>query len=86
MEQQEQAATNHHTTSTAQSPGDADYANGQGADQRSDRELMEQFLANPAHDYRNLQYGDTVDGIIMRVSRWCRRRRCNRSPKKIARR
>jgi small subunit ribosomal protein S1 len=69
MEQQEQAATNHHTTSTAQSPSDADYANGQGADQRSDQELMEQFLANPAHDYRNLQYGDTVDGIIMRVSR-----------------
>jgi SSU ribosomal protein S1P len=69
MEQQEQAATNRHTTNTAQSLGDADHANGQGADQRSDRELMEQFLANPAHDYRNLQYGDTVDGIIMRVSR-----------------
>ena len=30
---------------------------------------MEQFLLNPAHDYRNLQYGDTVDGTIMRVDR-----------------
>ncbi len=69
MEQQEQAATNRHTTNATQSLDDADYANGQGADQRSDQELMEQFLANPAHDYRNLQYGDTVDGIIMRVSR-----------------
>ncbi|ABU58103.1 30S ribosomal protein S1 [Roseiflexus castenholzii] len=67
MEQQEQAATNHQQTNAAQSFGDA--ANGQSADQRDDRELMEQFLANPAHDYRNLQYGDTVDGIIMRVGR-----------------
>lgn len=30
---------------------------------------MEQFLTNPAHDYRNLQYGDTVDGTIMRVDK-----------------
>ena len=34
-----------------------------------DRVLMEQFLADPAHDYRNLQYGDTVDGTVMRVDR-----------------
>jgi small subunit ribosomal protein S1 len=34
-----------------------------------DRELMEQFLRDPAHDYRNLKYGDTVDGRIMRVDR-----------------
>nr|PZN31939.1 MAG: 30S ribosomal protein S1 [Chloroflexota bacterium] len=38
-------------------------------EEREDRELMEQFLTNPAHDYRNLQYGDTVDGVIMRVDR-----------------
>ena len=69
MEQQEQAATNHQQTNATQSFGNGDAANGQSADQRDDRELMEQFLANPAHDYRNLQYGDTVDGIIMRVSR-----------------
>lgn len=30
---------------------------------------MEQFLADPAHDYRNLQYGDTVDGIIMHIDK-----------------
>ncbi len=34
-----------------------------------DRALMEQFLTDPAHAYRNLQYGDTVDGTIMRVDR-----------------
>jgi len=32
-----------------------------------DRALMEQFLKDPAHDYRNLQYGDTVDGTIIRI-------------------
>lgn len=31
--------------------------------------LMEQFLRDPAHDYRNLKYGDTVDGTIMRIDR-----------------
>ncbi len=34
-----------------------------------DLALMEQFLRDPAHDYRNLKYGDTVDGRIMRVDR-----------------
>lgn len=38
-------------------------------EEMDDRALMEQFLTNPAHDYRNLQYGDTVDGTIMRVDR-----------------
>ncbi len=69
MEQQEQAATNRHNAHVTRPVGDADAINGQSADQRDDRELMEQFLANPEHDYRNLQYGDTVDGIIMRVDR-----------------
>lgn len=31
--------------------------------------LMQQYLDDPAHDYRNLQYGDTVDGVIMRVDK-----------------
>ncbi|MFV9504072.1 MAG: 30S ribosomal protein S1 [Oscillochloridaceae bacterium umkhey_bin13] len=31
--------------------------------------LMQQFLNDPAHDYRNLKYGDTVDGKLMRVDR-----------------
>lgn len=39
------------------------------AQEAEDRALMEQFLINPAHDYRNLQYGDTVDGVIMRVDK-----------------
>src|SRR5919199_6224726 len=43
--------------------------NGQSAQEAEDRALMEQFLINPAHDYRNLQYGDTVDGTIMRVDK-----------------
>src|SRR5262245_64338459 len=43
--------------------------NGQAAQEAEDRRLMEQFLINPAHDYRNLQYGDTVDGLIMRIDR-----------------
>ena len=38
-------------------------------EEMDDRALMEQFLTNPAHDYRNLQYGDTVDGTVMRVDK-----------------
>lgn len=34
-----------------------------------DLALMEQFLRDPAHDYRNLKFGDTVDGHIMRIDR-----------------
>jgi small subunit ribosomal protein S1 len=34
-----------------------------------DMHLMEQYLADPAHDYRALKYGDTVDGTIMRIDR-----------------
>lgn len=40
------------------------------ADQaQDDRALMEQYLQDPANDYYNLQYGDTVDGIIMHIDR-----------------
>jgi small subunit ribosomal protein S1 len=38
-------------------------------DELDDHEVMAQFLENAAHDYRNLQYGDTVDGTIMRVDK-----------------
>jgi small subunit ribosomal protein S1 len=31
--------------------------------------LMEQFMDNPEHDYHNFQYGDTVDGRIVRVDK-----------------
>lgn len=41
----------------------------QASQELEDRALMEQFLADPAHDYHNLQYGDTVDGTIMRVDK-----------------
>ncbi len=34
---------------------------------QDDRALMEAFLDNPANNYYNLQYGDTLDGIIMHV-------------------
>src|SRR6266496_5206043 len=43
--------------------------NGQSAEEAEDRALLEPFLLNPAPDYRNLQYGDAVDGTIMRVDK-----------------
>ena len=36
---------------------------------QDDRALMEQFLEDPSRNYYNLQYGDTLDGIIMHVDR-----------------
>jgi small subunit ribosomal protein S1 len=44
-------------------------ADNQTDEEREDRALMEAFLSDPGHDYRNLQYGDTVDGIVMRVDK-----------------
>lgn len=44
-------------------------ANGMSAEEEEELYLMEQFLSNPAHDYRNLQYGDTVDGTIMKIDK-----------------
>ncbi|MBX0330598.1 30S ribosomal protein S1 [Oscillochloris sp. ZM17-4] len=38
-------------------------------DEEEELALMEQFLNDPAHDYRNLKYGDTVDGTIMRIDK-----------------
>ena len=67
MEEQERA------TADEQVDLESNHANGTphdlSAEEAEDRALMEQFLLNPAHDYRNLQYGDTVDGVIMRVDR-----------------
>src|SRR5690242_7169776 len=34
---------------------------------QDDRALMEAFLADPANNYYNLQYGDTLDGVIMHI-------------------
>ncbi len=34
-----------------------------------DRALLEQYLQDPKNDYYNLQYGDTVDGVIMHIDR-----------------
>ncbi|HWQ12849.1 MAG TPA: 30S ribosomal protein S1 [Roseiflexaceae bacterium] len=71
MEQQEQAAASDQDALRPQQNGGA--PNGQAGEasdeEREDRALMEEFLTNPAHDYRNLQYGDTVDGVIMRVDK-----------------
>src|SRR4028118_405486 len=36
---------------------------------QDDRALMEQYLEDPRNDYYNLQYGDTVDGILMHIDR-----------------
>jgi small subunit ribosomal protein S1 len=38
-------------------------------DDDDDRLLLEQFLLDPAHAYRNIQYGDAIDGQIVRIER-----------------
>jgi small subunit ribosomal protein S1 len=53
----------------SKTPEDADDADMGLVLEGEDLALMEQFLRDPAHDYRNLKYGDTVDGRIMRVDR-----------------
>ncbi|GAC1358922.1 MAG: 30S ribosomal protein S1 [Herpetosiphon sp.] len=35
----------------------------------SDQELMDAFINNPTNNLYNLQYGDTLEGVIMHVSR-----------------
>ncbi len=44
-------------------------ANGTVGEEEDFHALMEEFLNDPAHDYRNLKYGDTVDGKIMRIDK-----------------
>ncbi len=56
-------------TETEESQSHIPKANGISVDDEEELHLMEQFLADPAHDYRNLQYGDTVDGIIMKIDK-----------------
>jgi small subunit ribosomal protein S1 len=63
MEQQQQTPETEPTSSPAPPPPPTETA------EEEDQRLMAQFLSNPAHDYRNLQYGDTVDGTIMRIDR-----------------
>ncbi|MBC8162798.1 MAG: 30S ribosomal protein S1, partial [Roseiflexaceae bacterium] len=53
MEQQERATADEH--SEYASIHATSTPNGQSAEEAEDRALMEQFLLNPAHDYRNLQ-------------------------------
>ncbi len=67
MEQQQRTPTAEQNDLRSNNPNST--PNGQSSEEIDDRALMEQFLTNPAHDYRNLQYGDTVDGTIMRVDR-----------------
>lgn len=66
MEQQNQHMSGTHPTPESDDSLDIPPAD---FDELEDRQLLEQFLADPTHDYRNLQYGDTVDGVIMRVDR-----------------
>src|SRR4029453_3975749 len=63
MEEQERATADEHSE-YASNHGNST-PNGQSAEEAEDRALMEQFLLNPAHDYRNLQYGAAVDGTIL---------------------
>ena len=67
MEQQQHPMPESEQESPA--PKNESQAVEQSAEELEDLRLMEQFLINPAHDYRNLQYGDTVDGTIMRIDR-----------------
>lgn len=63
MEQQDQAMLGVQNSTVTNG------SNVQLAEELDDRALMEQFLTDPSHDYRNLQYGDTADGTIMRIDR-----------------
>ena len=67
MEEQERATADEQVD--LETPNANGSAHELSAEEAEDRALMEQFLLNPAHDYRNLQYGDTVDGTIMRVDK-----------------
>jgi small subunit ribosomal protein S1 len=69
MEEQERATADEQFDSPEANGTPNGSPRGQSAEEAEDRALMEQFLLNPAHDYRNLQYGDTVDGTIMRVDK-----------------
>lgn len=67
--EQEQRASAHPQESIATIQGTDPAPNGELHDEEDDLTLMQRFLENPAHDYRNLQYGDTVDGTVMMIDR-----------------
>lgn len=69
MEAQNSTATEAEESALSTSP-DTESSNGTAmTDAEEDLLLMQQFLLDPAHDYRNLQYGDAVDGTIVRVEK-----------------
>lgn len=67
MEQQKQAALNDQDPQATIGPNET--PNGHPVEEVDGRSLMDQLLSDTDHDYRNLQYGDTVDGTIMRVDK-----------------
>jgi small subunit ribosomal protein S1 len=68
MENREHTDEKEHQASHTNTVDEPDYALFEG-DEEDELLLMEQFLADPAHDYRKLQYGETIDGVIMRMDR-----------------
>lgn len=55
-------------SSGAQSGGNVDVADDSSAEDAG-RAMMEQLLADPSHEYRSPQFGDVIDGTLMRVDR-----------------
>ena len=66
MDEQKQAAGGAGLQRAAELALDSDTPSQEDLD---DSALMAQLLTSPDHDYRNLQFGDTVDGTIMRVDK-----------------
>jgi small subunit ribosomal protein S1 len=54
--------------SGAPSGSDVDVADSPEADDAG-RAMMEQLLSDPSHEYRSPQFGDVIDGTLMRVDR-----------------
>jgi small subunit ribosomal protein S1 len=65
--EEERLATNDAGTSAASAGNGSAVMETPESEPQDDRALMEQFLDDPTHNYYNLQYGDTLDGIIMHV-------------------
>ncbi|MBA2454903.1 MAG: S1 RNA-binding domain-containing protein, partial [Chloroflexia bacterium] len=55
-------------SSGSQSGGNVDVADDSSAEDAG-RAMMEQLLADPSHEYRSPQFGDVIDGTLMRVDR-----------------
>src|SRR3712207_292271 len=69
MEENTLATENASTAAAEPLNGSAAATTTAASDPQDDRALMEQFLEDPSNNYYNLQYGDTLDGIIMHVDR-----------------